>query len=87
MDDIEIPDGVSDKSSQVTKCKGSDEWCKKSLLVYITQVLAIFIIVIVAIVNLSTSTQDKEMWLTLLCTSMGYLLPNPKVKAVKTRSS
>ena len=58
-------------------------FCKRSLVVYAIQVLAIFIMMIVSVANLSLGGRgDKEMWLTLLCTSMGYLLPNPKVKRV-----
>ena len=57
--------------------------CQKSMVIYIIQVVAIFIIIIVAVCNLSLKEKDKEMWITLLCSSMGYLLPNPSMKRTK----
>ena len=57
--------------------------CPKSMVVYCIQVVAIFIIILVAVCNLSLKTADKEMWITLLCSSMGYLLPNPNMKRKK----
>ena len=54
--------------------------CKKSMIVYGLQVMAIFLIIIAAVCNLSFRDEDKEMWITLLCSSMGYLLPNPSMK-------
>ena len=59
--------------------------CTKSLIVYLTQVSAILLIIAVSIVNLSINKDDKEVWLTLLATSLGYLLPHPNVKKLRVK--
>ena len=52
----------------------------KAEFVYFTQVLLIYIIVITAIVNLTLYRDDGKVWTALLSSSIGYLLPNPKIK-------
>jgi len=57
-------------------------WSKHTL-VYLSQVVLIYIIVITSIVNLTLYKNDKEnskIFLMLLSSSVGYLLPNPSLK-------
>jgi len=46
-------------------------------VVFICQLIASFIIVIVALLNLSLSDRDKALWSTLVGAGFGYLVPNP----------
>ena len=51
----------------------------RSEIVYFSQTALIFIVVITSIVNLSLGTGDDKLWTSLLSSSLGYLLPNPKL--------
>lgn len=52
----------------------------KSEIVYFAQVILIYIVVITAIVNLTLGVTDSKLWIALLSSSFGYLLPNPTIK-------
>ena len=62
-------------------------WCcsgsrvPRSEIVYLCQVLLILSIVLVSIYNLTNQQGDQQLWLALLCSCMGYLLPNPSMKS------
>ena len=58
-----------------------DEICRKSAVVYLIQMFVILAVVLAADINLSkTDDNNKEMWLSLLCSTIGYVLPNPKLR-------
>jgi hypothetical protein len=68
---------------------GSDKpwylWGKtvpRSEIVFGTQVLLIYIIVVTSIVNLSLKGSEgaSKIWIILLSSCLGYILPNPKLK-------
>jgi len=52
-------------------------------LVYLSQIIALYIIIIVCLINLSIQNDKSELWCTLLSASIGYLLPNPSLKRDK----
>ena len=52
----------------------------KAEIVYFSQTLLIFIVVITSIVNLSLGHDEAKLWTALLSSSLGYILPNPKLK-------
>ena len=62
-------------------------WCcsgsrvPKSEIVYFCQVFLILCIVIVSIYNLTNQQGDQQLWVALLSSCMGYLLPNPSIKS------
>lgn len=47
---------------------------------FTVQVMAIFVSVVAAILNISFQTGNLEVWTMLLVSSMGYLMPNPQFK-------
>ena len=49
----------------------------KQEVVFISQIIASFIIVIVALLNLSLTDRNKELWSALVEAGFGYLVPNP----------
>lgn len=55
----------------------------KNRITFIAQIFLIFIIVIVSLINLCLSRPDRELWLLLLSSSIGYILPNPSLKFSK----
>jgi len=46
-------------------------------VVFFVQVALIFVVVIASIVNLALKTGDDKLWIVLLSSSIGYLLPSP----------
>jgi len=50
------------------------------------QIITSFLIVIVALINLSLTDRDKALWSTLLGAGFGYLVPNPKLKRIRTNN-
>ena len=52
----------------------------RSEIVYFTQIVILFIIIITAIINLSLHSGQGELWITLLSTSIGYILPSPEIR-------
>ena len=63
-----------------------NRWCisgrivPKGEVVFISQVIIVYIVVIVSIINLSLEVNDKNIWIILLSSCLGYLLPNPTPK-------
>src|SRR5215471_9922711 len=57
----------------------SDVIVRKSALCY-AQVLAILIVIVACVINLSIGTETTELWASLLSGSLGYLLPSPKIR-------
>lgn len=52
-------------------------------VIYYCQVIAIYIIVIACLVNLSVGSNNDTVWASMLSASIGYLLPSPKFKKSK----
>ena len=52
----------------------------KSEVVFFVQVIIIYTVVITSIVNLSLEAENQRLWISLLSSSVGYLLPNPTLK-------
>jgi len=49
-------------------------------IAFICQVIAIFIVIIACVVNLSIGLDKAELWSSLLSGALGYLLPSPKIR-------
>lgn len=66
------------EESGTTSCQ-----CKsfhKFQLVFISQVIAILIVILASVINLSIGNSDKTIWQTLLASCLGFLLPSPSLK-------
>ena len=67
---------------------GSTQWkllggsIPKSQFVFAVQVVLIYIIVITSVVNLTINADESlsKIWIVLLSSCLGYLLPNPTIK-------
>ena len=55
----------------------------KSEIVYFCQMIAVYIIIVRSIVNLSLQNGKNEMWITLLSSVIGYALSSPTLKVAK----
>lgn len=56
----------------------------KNLITYVTQIGIIIGIIITSLVQIAFQAPDKELWLVLLSTALGYILPTPGLKFSKT---
>lgn len=53
---------------------------KSKLISFASQIALIFIVVIVALTNLSLQNGNQNLWTIVLTSCLGYVLPNPKLK-------
>ena len=53
----------------------------KAELVFVTQIVIVVIIIVAAIVNLALDRSPRELWLSLLSVSIGYIIPSPSMKS------
>ena len=86
MNDIES----SPYSKSDSKTRSSEErWqllgsrVPKAEIVYFSQILIEYVIIITSITNLSLQNGSMELWISLLSSCIGYALPNPKLKKMK----
>ena len=54
-------------------------------IVFVSQVLLLFIVVIVSLVNLSLENGNTNLWTMVLTSCLGYMLPNPRLKPAKEK--
>lgn len=63
--------------------ENSQEWrlfgsrVPKAEIVYICQIVIVFVIIVTSIANLSMQNGNSELWISLLCSAIGYALPSP----------
>jgi hypothetical protein len=58
----------------------------RSEVVFACQVVLVYILVITALANLTLNNGDSKYWLATVSGAVGYLLPNPSIKAEKWRA-
>ena len=78
---------MSDKNSTTSLLSETAPTVRGKLL-FTVQVSAILLVVICSLINLSIShyfpyidKKDDKLWIVLLSSALGYLLPNPKLKS------
>lgn len=49
-------------------------------VVFFSQVILLYVIIITCIINLTRGVSDSNLWTCLLSSCLGYLLPNPKLE-------
>ena len=58
-------------------------WGKRvpsSEIVFVCQMTVIFVVVICSIYNLTVDSSRTELWTALLSSSLGYILPSPRLR-------
>lgn len=73
-DDISIKD---DKSIRNWKFFGYN--VPKPEIIFFSQVVIIYIVVITSLINVAIANGDTTVWISLLCSCLGYMLPNPSL--------
>ena len=54
---------------------------KPDVLLFTFQVILIFIVVCVSLLNLTFQWGNLNLWTVILTGSLGYIMPNPKLRA------
>lgn len=65
-------DNKSTKSEQIFK--------KPDVALFISQLFLICVVVCVSLMNLSLQWGNQNLWTVVLTGSLGYIMPNPKLK-------
>ena len=83
MDDsihVNPPTVGSETPSSVKKVvHNTSNWASTS--VFFSQIVIVFVVIFAAIINLTLFPEGRqELWITLLSSSIGYLLPSPTIK-------
>lgn len=55
----------------------------KPEVVYFSQIIILYIVITVCLVNLCIQNGKSELWCSLLSAAIGYMLPNPSIKRQK----
>ena len=55
----------------------------KSKIVFFSQIIAIYFVVGFSIYNIIAGNQNINLWISLLSSCLGYLLPSPVIKRRK----
>lgn len=55
----------------------------KNTLIFFSQIIVIYFIIVAAIIQLSLYDSNKDLWIILLSSSLGYILPSPNLKFKK----
>lgn len=56
------------------------------LLLFSFQLVAILIVIIVSLLNLTFDKGDQRLWVCFLSASLGFILPNPKLNIKGNKS-
>lgn len=78
----DVPDCL-DTTSEDKLWKFFGSSTPKGQIIFIAQVIIIYVVIIVSILNLSLENGDSNLWSALLCSCLGYLLPSPSLKKDK----
>jgi TctA family transporter len=52
----------------------------KEQVVFFSQVIIAYIVIIACLANITFSSQNTNLWVTLASGTIGYLLPNPSLR-------
>lgn len=77
MDEGVTLEEESSASTQWTICS---EKIPKGEIVFFAQVLLVYIVTLTCIINLTLGNDPKELWVSLLASCIGYILPAPNLQ-------
>lgn len=70
----------------ITTLSDREEWnlfgyaIPKQEVVFFSQIIVLYIVIIVSLINLTIENGENNIWLSLLSASIGYVLPNPSLR-------
>lgn len=82
----DVVDGILDINSQIfddnSTWKLFGKNIPKSEIVFFSQIIIIYTIILVSVVNLSLMNGEKSLWLSLIGICVGSILPSPSPSLV-----
>lgn len=57
-----------------------------NLILFLFQIVIIFIVICVSLLNLTCQWGNLDLWIIILTGTLGYLMPNPQLKANDDKS-
>lgn len=87
-DFVRSPSAISAGTSAVGGCSvGGKKDCQyrvpKNTLTFLSQIIVVYGIISVSVYHLSVQSPNQELWLVLLSSAFGYILPSPGLKYLK----
>ena len=67
-------------TASVQSAEGRDRIVKNRFTFFFAQIIVVYMIIVTSLVQISLRSPDKELWLILLSSSIGYILPSPGLK-------
>ena len=76
------PRSVGSTTGSLTSTSGLAKFTNKNFVVYLVQLVILSIVIGVALLNLSLGwhKENKDMWVAMLSSCIGYMLPSPTYK-------
>jgi hypothetical protein len=75
---------LNGSDSSYIRRQATSQWSDGA--VFLSQIFVVYVVIIAAIVNLTFFPNSKhDLWITLLSSSIGYLLPSPTIKRHKAQ--
>ena len=70
-----------DNNQERQSWKRFGQTCNRSLVVFLSQFFVILVILVCCIVRitLATKCEEKTVWIAILSSTVGYILPSPKL--------
>ncbi len=79
---VHLPTPSTDSgSSNSTRWNVFGQRLPRSEIVFFVQVILVFTVVIVSLWNITRKHPDSQLWIALLSSSVGYLLPSPTLNS------
>ncbi len=70
---------ISESSSTVSRWKCFGQNFPRNEVVYFSQIFIIYIVTITCLANLSFNIGPRDLWIALLASCLGYILPQPSI--------
>ena len=81
-DNINLGKTAFDDNNQERKCWAClGQTCSRSLIVFLSQIFVILLIIFGCLwrIQLSKICEESTVWVGILCSAAGYILPSPRL--------
>lgn len=75
----DLIDAPTNIDPQITEWRFFGRHIPRSEVVYFSQVVIIYVVILSCVVNLSIHDQRADLWIALLSSCLGFLMPAPKL--------
>lgn len=77
---------MSERSIQEMATQAVKPAMRADVILFAAQIILIFIVVLFALFNITVGSTNENVWLMILSASMGYMMPNPKLKGINPQA-